>query len=279
MMFVRLACQLAGALSLGLALLTGFQARAQETNTAWLARSWQSDDGLPDDSVAGVAQTADGFLWIGMPSGLARFDGLRFETFSLTNVITPPNRGIITMRESNRGGLWLVMDRGAVVYLNAAASHAYTNGVSSGIAYDLAEDAEGALWVAYRDGNVYRIEHGQVIPITARQNLPEGPDMCALAADDQGHIWLAKAGQIGRFEGGVFQVLYRLPSQPMRLAAAKGGGVWITSGSQLWKCDGKGQLQTIGEFHPETGGATATVLLEDHEGAVWIGTSFSGLYR
>ncbi len=264
---------------MGLALLLGIVVRAQETDASWLARSWQSDEGLPDDSVAGVAQTADGFLWVGMPSGLARFDGLRFETFSLTNVIAPPNRGIITMRESNRGGLWLVMDRGAVVYLDAAASRAYTNGLSSGIAYDLAEDAEGALWVAYRDGKVYRIDHDQVVPITARQNLPEGPDMCALAADDHGRIWFAKAGQIGCFQDGAFQTLFKLPSQPMRLASAKGGGVWISSGSQLWKCDEKGKLQSIGEFHPENGGATATVLMEDREGAVWIGTSFSGLYR
>ncbi len=270
---------MAGVLSLGLALLSGFEVCAQDTNSAWLARSWQSDDGLPDDSVAGVAQTTDGFLWIGMPSGLARFDGLRFETFSLTNVIAPPNRGIITMQESVRGGLWLAMDRGAVVYLNAAASHAYTNGLSSSVAYDLAEDAGGALWVAYHDGSVYRIDHGQVTPITARQHLPEGPDMCALAADDQGRIWFAKAGQIGRFQDGAFQTVCRLPSQLMRLTAARGGGVWIGSGSQLWKCNEKGQLQSVGEFHSGNGGATATVLLEDHEGAVWIGTSFSGLYR
>ena len=268
-----------GVLSLGLTLLSGLAVCAQETNASWLARSWQSDDGLPDDSVAGVAQTTDGFLWIGTPSGLARFDGLRFETFSLTNVIAHPNRGIITMQESVRGGLWLVMDRGAVVYLNAAASRAYTNGLSSAIAYDLAEDAGGALWVAYRDGNVYRIEDGQVIPITARQNLPEGPDMCALTADDQGRIWYAKAGQVGLFYGGEFQTLGHLPPQLMRLTAAKGGGVWLGSGSQLWKCDEKGQLQSVGEFHSGNGSDTATVLLEDHEGAVWIGTSFSGLYR
>ena len=198
---------MAGVLSLGLILLPGPTVYAQAPNDNWLARSWQSDDGLPDDSVAGVAQTTDGFLWIGMPSGLSRFDGLRFETFSLTNVIAPPNRGIIIMQKSVRGGLWLVMDRGAVVYLNAAASRAYTNGLSSVIAYDLAEDSGGALWVAYRDGNVYRIADGQVVQITARQNLPQGPDMCALTADDQGRIWFAKAGQIGRFQNGAFQTL------------------------------------------------------------------------
>jgi signal transduction histidine kinase/ligand-binding sensor domain-containing protein len=278
-MSARTVCRVAAVLWLGLALFPSPAACAQETNTAWLNRPWQSDDGLPDDSVAGVAQTRDGFLWLGTPSGLVRFDGLRFETFPLTNVIAPPNKGIILMQESARGGLWLVMDRGAVVYLNADASRAYTNGLSTTIAYEMAEDAGGALWVAYHDGHVYRIANGQVTPITARQNLPPGDGMCALTADERGQIWFAKAGQIGRFQDGAFQTLCRLPPQLLRLAAAKGGGVWISSGSQLWKCDEKGQLQSVGVFHPGNGSATATVLLEDHEGAVWIGTSFSGLYR
>lgn len=279
MMSTRTVCRVAAVLWLGVTLFPGTAVGAQETNASWLARSWQSDDGLPDDSVAGVAQTRDGFLWLGTPSGLVRFDGLRFETFSLTNVIAPPNKGVIIMQESIHGGLWMVMDRGAVVYLKAASSSAYTNGLSTSIAYDMAEDAGGALWVAYRDGNVYRIADGQVTLITTRENLPAGADMCALVADDRGQIWFAKAGQIGRFQDGAFQMLCRLPPQLLRLAAAKGGGIWISSGSQLWKCDENGKLQSVGVFHPGNGSATATVLLEDHEGAVWIGTSFSGLYR
>src|SRR6185312_2073381 len=70
---------------------------AADTNDEWLARSWQTEDGLPDNSVAGVVQTGDGYLWVGTTSGLARFDGLRFDNISLTNVIAFPNRGIVTM--------------------------------------------------------------------------------------------------------------------------------------------------------------------------------------
>jgi len=38
---------------------------AQETNTAWLVRTWQSDDGLPENTVQSLAQTPDDYLWIG----------------------------------------------------------------------------------------------------------------------------------------------------------------------------------------------------------------------
>jgi hypothetical protein len=50
-------------------------------------------------------------------------------------------------------------------------------------------------------------------------------------------------------------------------------------GSRLFKSDEKGQLQDCGEFKAERGNTTVTALLEDHEGAVWIGTSFSGLLQ
>src|SRR5438309_827082 len=41
-------------------------------------RIWQTDDGLPQNSVKALAQTGDGYLWVGTQEGLARFDGIRF---------------------------------------------------------------------------------------------------------------------------------------------------------------------------------------------------------
>jgi len=144
-------CRILGRLLTGLFCLSAGVVLAQETNAAWLKRSWQTEDGLPDNSVAGLAQTADGYLWIGTPSGLARFDSLHFENISLTNIVGLPNRGIIAMMSSPRGGLWLVMDRGAVVYLNGSSSCAVTKDLPNlRMPSDMAEDADGGLWIAYR---------------------------------------------------------------------------------------------------------------------------------
>src|ERR1700749_4222276 len=43
--------------------------------------SWTFKDGAPTD-VTCLAQTSDGFLWLGSPNGLYRFDGTRFEPFN-----------------------------------------------------------------------------------------------------------------------------------------------------------------------------------------------------
>lgn len=247
--------------------------------SAWLSRDWQSDNGLPDNSVLGVAQTPDGYLWIGTPTGLVRFDGQHFDLLSLTNIIAPPNRGVVTMLPGANGALWLGMDRGGVVCLKGDTSRSFTEGLPNFIPYDLAEDHEGSCWVSYRDGSVYQIQGDKILRISEGQNLPNGEDNCALAADKQGQIWFAKSGHVGVFRKGTFQTLFRPAAQPMHLAPAVGGGVWLCVGHRLFKCKSTDEIQDLGEFNPKGTRTTVTCMLEDHEGAVWIGTSFSGLFR
>src|SRR5437867_1790140 len=80
----------------------------------WYPRVWQVDDGLPDNSISGIGQAPDGFLWVGTEGGLMRFDGARFQEFSrpLEGV---PNRVVRATLLDRRGRIWLAMDRGAVI--------------------------------------------------------------------------------------------------------------------------------------------------------------------
>ena len=45
---------------------------------------WQTDEGLPHNSVWALAQASDGYLWVGTQQGLARFDGVRFTVQSMS---------------------------------------------------------------------------------------------------------------------------------------------------------------------------------------------------
>jgi signal transduction histidine kinase/ligand-binding sensor domain-containing protein len=249
------------------------------TNSPWFARSWDSEEGLPNNTVSGLAQTADGYLWLGTPNSLVRFDGLIFEEFSPTNFIAPPNRGTIVMLHGRDDALWLGLDRGAVVRLHGRESQAFTEGLPNIIPNGLAEDAEGTLWVAYRGGAVYRIKDGKISGCAALSGLPDGADLCALASDNNGRVWFGKAGQVGVIRNGAFETLHRFEPLPARLAAAHSGGMWLCLGYKLLKIEEDGQVQDLGEFRPERAGTFVTMMLEDREGAVWIGTSYSGLFR
>src|ERR1043166_3981033 len=51
----------------------------------YVSRTWRTQDGLPESRIRALAQTSDGYLWIGTPGGLARFDGVRFVVYSRFN--------------------------------------------------------------------------------------------------------------------------------------------------------------------------------------------------
>jgi len=252
---------------------------AAGTNDDWWARPWQTEEGLPDNSVNDLAQSDDGYLWIGTPTGLARFDGIRFENISLTNVVTLPNHGIVTMLRGRHGTLWLAMDRGALVRLSGKTSRSFVTELPNLIPNGLAEGADGNLLLAYRGGTVYRVKDDQVSQLTTNVGFPEGIEICAVTADGHGRLWMAKEGQLGIYTNGTFHVVKTLDPLPMRLAAAQGGGVWVCCGFHLFKCDADGGCMDFGQILAGNSGDGATVMIEDHDGDLWIGTPFNGLYR
>lgn len=48
-------------------------------------RRWSREDGLPDSRIYFIAQSGDGYLWMGTRHGLVRFDGLTFVTYDRSN--------------------------------------------------------------------------------------------------------------------------------------------------------------------------------------------------
>src|SRR5689334_20668797 len=58
--------------------------------TQFPSSTWQTEDGLPQNSVLSLVQTADGYLWGGTYEGLVRFDGVRFTVFDPENTPALP---------------------------------------------------------------------------------------------------------------------------------------------------------------------------------------------
>src|SRR5215472_3344355 len=99
-------CPLAG-LFLGTALL-GYSQTAPRASADYLIHVWSSEDGLPQNSVNCLAQTPDGYLWIGTRSGgLARFDGTRFVTFNPQTTPELKDVEFETLSVDSRGTLWI----------------------------------------------------------------------------------------------------------------------------------------------------------------------------
>jgi signal transduction histidine kinase/ligand-binding sensor domain-containing protein len=262
------------------ALVFGPSLAFSSTNPAWFTRSWQTDDGLPNNQVTAVAQGSDGCLWVGTPAGLMRFDGVRFTSASYRTTDQDEDQGVHAIVPSEAGGLWIVPNRGPLAGLTQEFRRVdlATNGLPRTQPSAVLEDAEGALWVAYYSA-IYRIKDGRVTQFTTNAGVPARGTISGFTRDSTGTIWLAKGGHVGIFHDGQFQQFAISGSSVRRLAAARTNGVWIASGTHLMKCDDAGRLQDFGNFQPDTPRAESWVLMEDHTGAVWIGTDGSGLFR
>jgi ligand-binding sensor domain-containing protein len=145
-------------------------------------------------------------------------------------------------------------------------------------AISMAEDADGAIWIAYAGGAVSRIKDGQAKRFGAKEGLPSG-DSCALASDAKGNLWFARGGSVGVFHDGNFKTLLTLPEPAICIGQAHGGGIWICAGVRLLKYDAGAEPVMIGQLPKGSERNDPRAMLEDRTGAVWIGTAGSGLFR
>ncbi len=92
--------------------------RASGFSGEYLTDVWTADDGLPDSSVTSVAQTPDGYLWVGTYNGLARFDGRRFVTFDSENTPALARSRVRQLYVDSEGTLWINADGSATSLRN-----------------------------------------------------------------------------------------------------------------------------------------------------------------
>ena len=270
-------------------LIAGFVSAtlADSTNSVWFTRIWRTSDGLPNKNVMAVAQGRDGFLWVATPVGLARFDGVRFSPFSYRASGNGADQGVHAMLPSRAGGLLVVPNEGPVTCLDANFSRALalTIGLSeTNVPMNVTEDGDGSVWIAYSGNAVVRIGDGRPAQFVQQDGASPQRLIFDLITDAAGNVWLANGDAnhsgVCVFRDGQFRTVARFKFKDTpRVATAGSNGVWIANGTQLFKCDVQGKLETIGQFQPDAPGAQPLALIEDHAGAVWIGSVNNGLFR
>lgn len=73
-------------------------------------KTWNTENGLPQNSVNSIAQTPDGYIWLTTFDGLARFDGIRFKIFRKQDTPELPTNRLTTMFVDNDGRLWILTE-------------------------------------------------------------------------------------------------------------------------------------------------------------------------
>ena len=71
--------------------VAGYALDPRKSLTQYSRSSWTQRLGLPQNSIRAMAQTTDGYLWIGTREGIARFDGFQFTAFNREHGDLPSN--------------------------------------------------------------------------------------------------------------------------------------------------------------------------------------------
>src|SRR5579859_1688617 len=140
-LFLALACSCSSALD-------SDRAIAQFAHTAW-----GSKDGAPS-AVTALAQSVDGYLWLGTHDGLYRFDGVVFERYQPQSGGPFPVGTVSSLLTLPNGDLWIAFQPGAISLLRNGNTTNYTvrEGVPNGTRWSFAQDREGTIWAAASSG-------------------------------------------------------------------------------------------------------------------------------
>ncbi|SPF31797.1 putative Histidine kinase [Candidatus Sulfopaludibacter sp. SbA4] len=242
-------------------------------------RVWHTVDGLPQDSVRAIAQTRDGYLWLGTQAGLARFDGEHFTVFDPTNSPLKHSH-ILALCASRDGSLWIGMADSDGLYqwtpekgLAAAWSGANVRA--------LFEDRDGVLWVGTQGKGLLRVSGTGMSRVITVEHLDVN-DVRAITQDGSGALWIGTEGQgLVRYDikGNVLYDRNRgFPTRISALWPDADGSIWVgTRGNGLIHLSGTNwQHFAISDGRV---GDDVLAVQGDHDGNVWIGTDGGGIRR
>jgi signal transduction histidine kinase/ligand-binding sensor domain-containing protein len=272
---------------------------------------WTGAEGAPS-GIGSMAQTTDGWLWLGTADGLYRFDGVRFERYTL-----PPQQGlnrdrINLVRAAPNGDLYITYHAEGMSVLHPDGRVEAVNAPQSirNSVGEIAIDSDGSMWVVagniqhFKDGKwqvvddseEWRTSRGISMLLDSRGGLWAGSDHGAWRLDRNTGRFIKMADGGGQLlmapDGGLWQV--RAADDVRVLAAPSGsrpasypygestfGGMFDREGT-LWLLNCSALACRV---RPDGNGAVGRVgdvhrlsgretqtILEDREGNIWIAT-------
>jgi signal transduction histidine kinase/streptogramin lyase len=253
--------------------------------------AWRIEDGVFAGSPNVIAQTTDGYLWIGTQAGLTRFDGVRFVSWRPPEGKELPSSRINSLLGARDGSLWIGTAMGLARWRNGELTN-YRDPTGSIMA--ILEDRAGTIWIAR--ANISDTK-GPLCKVTdtglrcyGRDDGVAIPYAVTLANDNLGNVWLAGGPMVSRWQTSSADTYVSAGLDPaeifngvLALAGRPDGSLWVG----LVESGKGGGLQQLAQgawkpfVTPEFDGKTleVTALLLDRDGSLWVGTLNRGIYR
>jgi PAS domain S-box-containing protein len=237
----------------------------------YVREQWTAETRFPGGAVNGIAQTADGYLWIGTDKGLLRFDGFNFRPVSFASIATASNVPILQLLTDAGGKLWVRPQGADLVRQKDGKFESVRYGPDA--ITSLSKDNHDGVLVSDMAQGTLRFMEGHV------QKLgPASPPVISMAETADGKVWLGTLGD-GLFflrGGRATKVNAGLPDRKINSLLPIGEELWVGTDTGLYHGDGNGFRRL--ELPSFLGIVQVLSILRDHNSNMWLGTT-RGLLR
>ncbi|MBB4099961.1 triple tyrosine motif-containing protein [Sphingomonas kyeonggiensis] len=244
-------------------------------------RAYTQADGAPTD-IKSVAQTADGYIWIGADDGLHRFDGQRFDRFPAKRLAKD---SISVVRATHQGDLWVGYSWGGLSRIRGSQIVHYTSeqgGPSGEGTTNILISRDGSEAWAVVGRRLWRRTGGKW-----RQLLPDAQVYsAAIARDDV--VWVKNFDGVFycRPRGGSCARAAGYAGSGMGLAQDRAGRVWTADVARPGRMYRLPDIANVpdAEIPPREYGGTVSARIAgpifiDRDGSLWCVNGTSGLLR
>jgi signal transduction histidine kinase/ligand-binding sensor domain-containing protein len=233
--------------------------------------SWTIRDGFFKSVIYSIAQTPDGYLWLGTEFGLLRFDGVRSVPWQPPSGEHLPSTYIRSVLAGRDGRLWIGTTEGLVSWKDGKQTH-YAELAGQNV-HALVEDREGVVWAggSLPTGKLCAIRRDSAQCYGQDGSLGRG--FFFLHEDSGGNLWAAGPVGLLRWKPDPPK-LYPMPDTPLELESDNGTLLISTRSGIRRLVDGKVDAY---QLPGPVGKYTPVRLLRDRDGGLWIGTTDRGL--
>ena len=239
-------------------------------------KSWSTEHGLPQLSARAITQTRDGYLWVGTLNGLARFDGVRFQSFTAGNTPELYSDTINVLYEDRAGDLWIgTVDGGLARYHQGRfALFSNADGLRSITINAITEDGDGVLWVGTAGGLHRMVSSNRFERVPA--TLMPVEVIVGLRTTREGDVWVITLEDLRLLRHGqLVQGRIRSPKIIRCFETDSSGDLWLG-----FEAGGIARVRAeTMTLNAEKLAVHSTSLCRDPNGIMWLGSSTGELWQ
>ena len=156
---------------------------------------YDNKNGLPTSEANAIAETEDGFIWIGSYSGLIRYDGCNFVRIDSASGIA----SVVSLFVDSKQRLWIGTNDSGVALMSKGFLQLFgkADGLTASSVRSITEDEKGEIYLATTSGVCVADENLKIFPLDIPQindefihRLQKGPDGQIYGVTKDGDIFI-----------------------------------------------------------------------------------------